>query len=27
MNDFLSKPFNPEELFAILLRALSRREG
>ena len=24
MNDFLSKPFLPEELFAILLRALSR---
>jgi CheY-like chemotaxis protein len=27
MNDFLIKPFNPEELFAILLRALSRRDG
>jgi PAS domain S-box-containing protein len=27
MNDFLTKPFNPEELFAILLRALSRRDG
>ena len=27
MNDFLIKPFNPEELFAILLRALSRRQG
>jgi len=27
MNDFLIKPFMPEELFAILLRALSRREG
>jgi signal transduction histidine kinase/CheY-like chemotaxis protein len=27
MNDFLSKPFTPEALFAILLRALSRREG
>ena len=26
MNDFLSKPFSPEALFAILLRALSRRE-
>ena len=26
MNDFLSKPFNPDELFAILLRALSRRD-
>jgi CheY-like chemotaxis protein len=27
MNDFLIKPFNPEELFAILLRALSRPDG
>jgi two-component system sensor histidine kinase/response regulator len=27
MNDFLSKPFIPRELFAILLRGLSRREG
>ncbi|MDP3537538.1 MAG: PAS domain S-box protein [Azonexus sp.] len=27
MNDFLSKPFSPESLFAILLRALSRSEG
>jgi PAS domain S-box-containing protein len=27
MNDFLIKPFNPEALFAILLRALSRRQG
>jgi CheY-like chemotaxis protein len=26
MNDFLTKPFNPEELFAILLRALSNQE-
>jgi CheY-like chemotaxis protein len=26
MNDFLIKPFNPEELFATLLRALSRRD-
>jgi CheY-like chemotaxis protein len=26
MNDFLTKPFNPDELFAILLRALSWRE-
>jgi CheY-like chemotaxis protein len=25
MNDFLIKPFNPDQLFAILLRALSRR--
>jgi CheY-like chemotaxis protein len=24
MNDFLIKPFNPDELFAVLLRALSR---
>jgi CheY-like chemotaxis protein len=27
MNDFLSKPFSPEELYAMLLRALSRRDG
>jgi CheY-like chemotaxis protein/anti-sigma regulatory factor (Ser/Thr protein kinase) len=27
MNDFLSKPFIPEELFAILLRALNQRDG
>jgi CheY-like chemotaxis protein len=27
MNDFLIKPFIPEEMFAILLRALSRRDG
>jgi len=27
MNDFLAKPFTPEALFAILLRALSRRDG
>jgi signal transduction histidine kinase/ActR/RegA family two-component response regulator len=27
MNDFLIKPFTPAELFAILLRALSRWEG
>ena len=26
MTDFLIKPFNPDELFAILLRAFSRRE-
>ena len=26
MNDFLTKPFRPEELYAILLGALSRRE-
>ena len=26
MNDFLIKPFNPDELFAVLLRALSSRE-
>jgi CheY-like chemotaxis protein len=24
MSDFLAKPFTPEELFAILLRALSQ---
>jgi signal transduction histidine kinase/ActR/RegA family two-component response regulator len=27
MNDFLIKPFNPAELYAILLRALGRSEG
>jgi CheY-like chemotaxis protein len=27
MNDFLIKPFNPDEMFAILLRSLSRSEG
>ena len=27
MTDFLVKPFDPETLFAILLRALSRRDG
>jgi PAS domain S-box-containing protein len=26
MDDFLSKPFNPDQLFAILLRSLSRRD-
>lgn len=26
MNDFLIKPFNPETLFAALLRALSQRD-
>ncbi len=26
MNDFLAKPFNPDQLFAILLRALSQRD-
>jgi PAS domain S-box-containing protein len=26
MNDFLIKPFNPDQLFAILLRALSQRD-
>jgi CheY-like chemotaxis protein len=26
MTDFLIKPFNPDDLFAILLRSLSRRE-
>jgi CheY-like chemotaxis protein len=27
MTDFLSKPFNPDQLFAILLRALIQRDG
>ena len=27
MNDFLVKPFNPDELFSILLRALNQRQG
>ena len=27
MNDFLIKPFNPDQLFAILLRALNQRGG
>jgi signal transduction histidine kinase/ActR/RegA family two-component response regulator len=27
MNDFLIKPFHPDQLFAILLRALNQREG
>jgi PAS domain S-box-containing protein len=27
MNDFLIKPFSPDELFAVLLRALSRSES
>ena len=27
MNDFLIKPFNPDQLFAILLRSLDRQEG
>ena len=27
MNDFLIKPFNPDELFVILLRSLTRRDG
>ena len=26
MNEFLSKPFKPDELFAVLLRSLSRRD-
>jgi CheY-like chemotaxis protein len=26
MNDFLIKPFNPDELFAVLLRSLSQRD-
>lgn len=26
MNDFLIKPFNPQELFAALLRSPSRRD-
>ena len=27
MNDLLIKPFNPDELFAVLLRALNQRRG
>ncbi len=27
MNDFLIKPFSPDELFAVLLRSLSRRDA
>jgi two-component system sensor histidine kinase/response regulator len=27
MTDFLTKPFNPDQLFAILLRSLDRHEG
>jgi DNA-binding NtrC family response regulator len=27
MNDFLITPFHPDQLFAILLRALNQREG
>jgi PAS domain S-box-containing protein len=27
MNDFLIKPFNPDELFAVVLRSLSRSKG
>jgi len=27
MNDFLIKPFIPKELYAVLLRMLSRRDG
>jgi CheY-like chemotaxis protein len=27
MNDFLIKPFSPDQLFAILLRALSQRNA
>jgi CheY-like chemotaxis protein len=27
MSDFLIKPFNPDQMFAILLQALSRSEG
>jgi len=27
MSDFLIKPFNPSELFEVLLRSLSRSEG
>jgi signal transduction histidine kinase/ActR/RegA family two-component response regulator len=27
MNDFLIKPFNPDELFAVLLRSLDRHDG
>jgi CheY-like chemotaxis protein len=26
MNDFLIKPFSPDELFATLLRSLSRKD-
>jgi CheY-like chemotaxis protein len=26
MSDFLIKPFNPDELFAVLLRSLSQRD-
>jgi CheY-like chemotaxis protein len=26
MNDFLIKPFNPGQLFAVLLRALNQRD-
>jgi CheY-like chemotaxis protein len=27
MNDFLSKPFNPEQLFEILLKALDKQDA
>jgi DNA-binding NtrC family response regulator len=27
MNDFLIKPFNPDQLFAILLRSLTQRDA
>lgn len=27
MNDFLTKPFNPDQFFSILLRSLSQRDG
>jgi CheY-like chemotaxis protein len=27
MSDFLIKPFNPDQLFAILLRALNKRDA
>ncbi len=27
MNDFLFKPFNPDELFAVLLSSLNRSQG